>query len=505
MEALLPKYILALDQGTTSSRSILFDKSGNPVAQVSKEFRQIYPNPGWVEHDPMEIWESQLFTAKEVIKKAEISPEDIEAVGITNQRETCVVWDRKTGKPVYNAIVWQCRRTSQLCDELKEEKMESVIREKTGLVIDAYFSGTKIKWILDNVEGARSRAEKGELSFGTVDSWLLYKLTAGKVHATDFSNASRTMLFNINDNKWDESIAKLLSIPESLLPEVRNSSGYFGKVDKAILGAEIPVTGIAGDQQAALFGQGCFEKGLAKNTYGTGCFLLMNTGEDRLTSSWGLLTTQAWGINDKVDYALEGSVFIAGAAIQWLRDEMKLISHASESEEVAKEVDNTAGVYFVPAFVGLGAPYWDMYARGTVVGLTRGTGRAHMVRAALEAIAYQVKDLVLAMEADSKIELKELRADGGAVSNSLLMQFQADILGVPVVVSKVAETTALGAAYMAGLAVGFWKDKDEIASHWQEGKRYLPRMDKEKADCLYAGWKRAVDRAKGWAVEHSEN
>ncbi|MBE9503003.1 MAG: glycerol kinase GlpK [Proteobacteria bacterium] len=500
----MPTYILALDQGTTSSRSILFDKSGTPVAQVSKEFRQIYPNPGWVEHDPMEIWESQLFTAKEVIKKAGISPSDIEAVGITNQRETTIIWDRVSGKPVYNAIVWQCRRTSQLCDELKKDNMEPVIREKTGLVVDAYFSGTKIKWILDNVEGARSRAEKGELCFGTVDSWLLYNLTGGKVHATDFSNASRTMLFNINDNKWDESIAKRLSVPESLLPEVRNSSGYFGKIDKTVLGAEIPITGIAGDQQAALFGQGCFEKGLAKNTYGTGCFLLMNTGEERFTSSHGLLTTQAWGMNDKVDYALEGSVFIAGAAIQWLRDEMKLISHASESEEVAKEVDDTAGVYFVPAFVGLGAPYWDMYARGTVVGLTRGTGRAHMVRAALEAIAYQVKDLVLAMEADSKIELKELRADGGAVANSVLMQFQADILGVPLVVSKVAETTALGAAYMAGLAVGFWKDMNEIACHWQEGKRYLPRMDKEGADCRYAGWKRAVERAKGWAVGHSE-
>lgn len=496
----MPKYILALDQGTTSSRSILFDGSGNPVAQESKEHRQIYPKPGWVEHDPIEIWENQLATARGVIKKAGIAPSDIKAIGITNQRETTLIWDRLTGKPLYNAIVWQCRRTSAFCDGLKKENLEQVIREKTGLVIDAYFSGTKIRWILDNVAGARKVAEKGEICFGTIDSWLLYNLTGGKVHATDYSNASRTMLFNINDKKWDQSIARLLGVPEGILPEVKDSCGYFGRVSKTMLGAEIPVTGMAGDQQAALFGQGCFEKGLAKNTYGTGCFLLMNTGEERVASMHGLLTTHAWGINDSVDYALEGSVFIAGAAVQWLRDEMRLISHAAESEAVAGEVKDTAGVYFVPAFVGLGAPYWDMYARGTIVGLTRGAGRAHIVRATLEAIAYQVKDLTLAMEADSKIELKELRVDGGAVSNSLLMQFQADILGVPVVVSRIAETTALGVAYMAGLSVGFWKDRDEIASHWQEGKRYLPAMDGKEADCRYAGWKRAVERAGGWAV-----
>lgn len=496
-------FILSLDQGTTSSRSILFDRGGTPVTQVSREFRQIYPKPGWVEHDPVEIWESQLFTLREVIVKAAISPKEIAAIGITNQRETTIVWDKETGEPVCNAIVWQCRRTAGICDELKEKGYESLFREKTGLVLDAYFSGTKVKWILNNVKGAREKAENGELYFGTVDSWLIYNLTGGKVHLTDYSNASRTLLYNIKDRSWDEDILEILGIPASMLPEVKPSSDTLAIVSNKIIGHEIPISGMAGDQQAALFGQGCFARGMAKNTYGTGCFLLMNTGEEEIQSGKGLLTTLAWGVDGQVDYALEGSVFIAGAAIQWLRDEMKLISDASESEEVALEVDDTDGVYFVPAFVGLGAPYWDMYARGAIVGLTRGTGRAHIVRAALESIAYQVKDLIEAMEADSGIELRELRVDGGAVGNSFLMQFQADILGVPVVVSKVSETTALGAAYLAGLAVGFWKDLEEIKEQWREGRRFLPRMDQGEARCRYAGWKRAVERAKGWAVGHS--
>ena len=496
------KYILALDQGTTSSRSILFNRSGKAVAQVSREFRQIYPRPGWVEHDPLEIWESQLSTLKEVVIGAEASAGDIAAVGITNQRETTIVWDRSSGEPVYNAIVWQCRRTAPICEELKERGLEGIIREKTGLVIDAYFSGTKIKWILDNVDGARERAEKGELCFGTVDSWLIFKLSGGRSHVTDISNASRTMLFNIKDKRWDTEILDILGISEGMLPEVRPSSGLLGELDETILGKAIPIAGSAGDQQAALFGQGCFEKGLAKNTYGTGSFLLMNTGSEAVVSKEGLLTTVAWGIDGRTDYALEGSVFITGAAVQWLRDEMKLIDSAAETEAIAISIDDSGGVYFVPAFAGLGAPYWDMYARGTIVGLTRGTGRAHIVRATLEAIAFQVKDLIAAIEADSGIKLTELRVDGGAVGNSFLMQFQADMLGVPVVVSRVSETTALGAAYLAGLTVGFWKDQDEISLHWQEGMRYEPLMEKGRADCLYAGWKRAVERAKGWAIGH---
>lgn len=495
------KYIIALDQGTTSSRTILFNKEGKPLEQVSKEFRQIYPQPGWVEHDPLEIWESQLWTLKEVLKRSADPLHEIAAIGITNQRETTLVWERASGKPVYNAIVWQCRRTANICEELKQKGLEEKIREKTGLVLDAYFSGTKVKWILDNAAGAREKAEKGELCFGTVDSWLIYKLTGGKVHVTDYSNASRTLLYNIKDKKWDAEILSALNIPQSMLPEVKPSSGHFGNVTADLLDSEIPIAGMAGDQQAALFGQGCFDRGLAKNTYGTGCFLLMNTGEEYISSKEGLLTTLAWGVNGKVEYALEGSIFIAGAAIQWLRDEMKLIKDAAESEKIARSIEDSGGVYFVPAFAGLGAPYWDMYARGTIVGLTRGTGRAYMVRAALESIAFQVKDLVGAIEADSGIKMKELRVDGGAVVNSFLMQFQADILGVPVVVSKVTETTALGAAYLAGLAVGFWESMNQISSHWQEGARYVPSMDKGKADCLYAGWSRAVERAKGWHVE----
>lgn len=498
------RYILALDQGTTSSRSILFDRSGTPVAQVSKEFRQFYPKPGWVEHDPMEIWESQLHTLKEVISNGGASAGEIAALGITNQRETTIVWDRSTGEPVYKAIVWQCRRSAEICEDLKARGLEEVISEKTGLVIDAYFSGTKVKWILDNVEGARERAGKGELCFGTVDSWLIFRLSGGRAHVTDISNASRTMLFNIRERRWDVEILDILGIPAAMLPEVSASSGPFGEMDESFLGKCIPITGVAGDQQAALFGQGCFKKGLAKNTYGTGSFLLMNTGDDVVASKEGLLTTVAWGIDGRTDYALEGSVFITGAAVQWLRDEMKLIGSAAETETIAASIDDSGGVYFVPAFAGLGAPYWDMYARGTIVGLTRGTGRDHIVRATLEAIAFQVKDLIVAIEADSGIKLKELRVDGGAVGNAFLMQFQADILGVPVVVSKVRETTALGAAYLAGLAVGFWKNQEEISSHWQEGRRYEPRMDIGKADCLYAGWKRAVERAKGWAIGHDK-
>ncbi len=494
------RYILALDQGTTSSRSILFDRKGTPLQQVSKEFRQFYPKPGWVEHDAVEIWESQLFTAREVIKKAGAVAGEIAAVGITNQRETTVLWERKTGRPVHNAIVWQCRRTAAICEELKGEGLEETFREKTGLVVDAYFSGTKVKWLLDNVPGLRARAERGEICFGTVDAWLIFNLTGGKVHATDESNASRTLLFNIKEKRWDGELLSALDIPAAILPQVKPSSGQFGDIDEALLGAKIPISGVAGDQQAALFGQGCFEKGLAKNTYGTGSFLLMNTGVEAVASKEGLLTTIGWGLDGKTDYALEGSVFITGAAVQWLRDEMKLIDDAAETEAIAKSIDDAGGVYFVPAFAGLGAPYWDMYARGTVVGLTRGTGRAHLVRAVLESIAYQVKDLIKAIETDSGIELKELRVDGGAAGNSFLMQFQADILGVPVVVSKVTETTALGAAYLAGLSVGFWKDLDEVAAHWQAGERYEPKMEREEADLLYAGWKRAVERAKGWAV-----
>jgi len=493
------KYILALDQGTSSSRTVIFDLSGKPLAQVSMEFKQIYPFPGWVEHDPAEIWDSQLYSLKEVLRRLSVAPGDIIAAGITNQRETTILWDRETGRPVYNAIVWQCRRTADICDMLRETGYESMIRERTGLLIDAYFSATKIKWILDNVEGARKRAENGELCFGTVDTWLAYNLTGGKAHLTDYSNASRTMLYNIKKKCWDEEILRVLDIPASLMPEVRSSSGNFGDIDAGWTGKEIPISGIAGDQQASLFGQGCFEAGMAKNTYGTGCFLLMNTGSDARQSGNGLLTTLACGAAEKVDYVIEGSVFIAGAAIQWLRDEMHMISDVSESEKIAQEIPDNAGVYFVPAFVGLGAPHWDMHARGTIVGLTRGSGRAHIVRAAIESVAYQVKDVVIAMEEETGIKLKELRVDGGAVANSFLMQFQADILGVPVVLSTVAETTALGAAYLAGLANGVWRDINEISLCRREGKRYLPGMDKETVDRLDAGWRKAVATAKGWA------
>ena len=493
------KYVLALDQGTTSSRAILFDQSGKGVGVAQKEFTQIYPKAGWVEHDAMEIWGSQMGVAREVLETMGVSPEEVAAIGITNQRETTVVWDKATGKPIYNAIVWQCRRTAAICDDLKARGLESYVKENTGLVVDAYFSGTKVKWILDNVEGARERAKKGELLFGNVDTWLIWNLTRGKVHCTDYSNASRTMLFNIKDLCWDTKILAELDIPLCMLPEVKPSSCIYGHTDPQTFGgAEIPIAGAAGDQQAALFGQACFTEGMAKNTYGTGCFMLMNTGTKRVPSTNGLLTTIAWGVDGKVEYALEGSIFVAGAAVQWLRDELKLIENAAQSEELATAVPDTNGVYVVPAFVGLGAPYWDMYARGTIVGLTRGAGRNHLVRATLESIAYQTRDVLKAMQDDSGITLKALKVDGGAVANNFLMQFQSDILGVPVDRPMVTETTAMGAAFLAGLAVGFWKDKAEIAAKWNVDRTFKPAMDATLREKKYAGWQRAVERSRKW-------
>jgi len=489
---------MALDQGTTSSRAIIFDENGTIKGVTNREFTQIYPKPGWVEHDPMEIWGSQIGVAREVLSKSGLSPSDIAAIGITNQRETTIVWDKNTGKPVYNAIVWQCRRTAPICDELKAKGLTETIREKTGLVIDAYFSGTKIKWILDNVEGAREKAEKGELLFGNVDTWLIWNLTGGKVHVTDYSNASRTMLFNIHTLDWDDDILAELNIPRAMLPKVMPSSHVYGYTTSEVFGGEVPIAGDAGDQQAALFGQACYSPGMAKNTYGTGCFMLMNTGEKAVKSESGLLTTIAWGVNGKVEYALEGSIFIAGAVVQWLRDELRILDNAAQSEELATKVQDNNGVYLVPAFVGLGAPYWDMYARGTIVGLTRGAKREHIVRAALESICYQTRDVLEAMQKDSGITLKNLKVDGGAVANNFLMQFQSDILGVPVDRPKVIETTALGAAYLAGLAVGYWKDKDDIASKWQIDRTFQPEMDSENREKLYKGWKKAVERALNW-------
>jgi glycerol kinase len=491
------KYILALDQGTTSSRAILFNAAGRCVAAAQKEFAQIYPNPGWVEHDPMEILGTQTAVAVEAMAKLGIGPESVAALGITNQRETTVVWERATGRPVHNAIVWQCRRTAGICDELKSRGLEEYVRENTGLVLDAYFSGTKVKWILDQVPGARQRARDGELLFGTVDTWLIWNLTGGKVHCTDYSNASRTMLFNIKELAWDRTLLDALDIPAAMLPEVRPSSCIFGETAPGPLGG-ILIAGDAGDQQAALFGQACFSPGMAKNTYGTGCFLLMNTGARRVRSDRGLLTTLAWGVEGQVEYALEGSVFVAGAAVQWLRDELKLIENAAQSETLAAAVPDTHGVYLVPAFVGLGAPYWDMYARGALVGLTRGAGRNHVVRAALEAIAYQTRDVLTAMQEDSGITLRALKVDGGAVGNNFLMQFQADQLGVPVDRPRVTETTALGAAFLAGLAVGFWRDRTEIAAKWEVDRTFMPVQDPAVRDRLYRGWKRAVERARAW-------
>jgi glycerol kinase len=494
----LAKYILALDQGTTGSRAIIFNHSGTIVNTVSKEFKQIYPRPGWVEHDPTEIWSSQIEVAKTALAKADLKAVDIAAIGITNQRETTIVWDKITGKPVYNAIVWQCRRTAPICDRLKKKGLAEIIQKKTGLVVDAYFSGTKVKWILDNVEGAREKAEKKELLFGTVDSWLIWNLTKGKTHVTDYTNASRTMLFNIHNLDWDEEILTELDIPREMLPKVLPSSYIYGNTDKDIFDGEIPISGDAGDQQAALFGQACYEPGMAKNTYGTGCFILMNTGEKIVPSKNGLLTTIAWGVNGKVEYALEGSIFIGGAVVQWLRDEIGLIKSSDEIEKYAQTVKDTNGVYLVPAFVGLGAPYWDMYARGIIVGLTRGVKKQHILRAAEESIAYQSRDVLEVIQKDSGIDLKKLKVDGGAVRDNFLMQFQSDILGVPVVRPQIAETTALGAAYLSGLAVGYWKDKEEIAQKWEADKEFSPTMDEKTKEKLYKGWKKAVSRSQNW-------
>ncbi len=500
------KYVIALDQGTTSSRAIIFDKDGRTVGMSQKEFTQIYPEAGWVEHDPFEIWSSQSSVLTEVIAKTGIKNEEIAAMGITNQRETTVVWDKNTGEPVYNAIVWQCRRTAEICDELKtRDGLEAYVKSNTGLVVDAYFSGTKIKWILDNVPGAREKADNGDLLFGTVDTWIIWKLTNGKVHVTDPTNASRTMLYNIKELKWDERMMEELGVPASMLPEVRNSSEVYGEANLGGVagsgGYRIPISGIAGDQQAALFGQACFAPGEAKNTYGTGCFLLMNTGEKAVESKNGLLTTIAIGMDGKVEYALEGSVFVGGASIQWLRDELKLINDAADTEYFASKVEDSNGVYVVPAFVGLGSPYWDMYARGTIVGLTRGANRNHIIRATLESIAYQSRDLLDAMKEDSGIELNALRVDGGAVKNNFLMQFQSDILGTNVLRPEITETTALGAAYLAGLAVGFWKDKSEIAESWKVNKKFDPAIEEEHKEKLYGGWRKAVERSLMWETE----
>lgn len=496
------KYILALDQGTTSSRAILFDHDGRIVNTAQKEIAQIYPKAGWVEHDAMEIWGTQIGVAREVIETIGIRPEAIAAIGITNQRETTVIWDKNTGKPICNAIVWQCKRTADMCGELKSKGLETYIKANTGLVIDAYFSATKIKWILDNVEGARQKAEAGELLFGNIDTWLIWNLTRGKVHVTDYSNASRTMLFNIKELKWDEKLLEELDIPMSILPEVMPSSKIYGYTDQGIFGGNlIPIAGAAGDQQAALFGQTCYKPGMAKNTYGTGCFMLMNTGSDMILSKNGLLTTIAWNVDNKLEYALEGSIFMGGATIQWLRDELKLIDDAKDSEYYAEKVRDSNGVFVVPAFVGMGAPYWDMYARGTILGLTRGANRYHIIRAALEAIAYQTRDVLEAMQQDSNIALKELKVDGGAVENNFLMQFQSDILGVPVSRPEITETTALGAAMLAGLAVGFWNDKQELSDIWRLSKSFTPDMEVDNRNKLYKNWQKAVSRALNWENE----
>jgi glycerol kinase len=487
------KHILALDQGTTSSRAILFDRAGTIVAVAQKEFPQIFPKPGWVEHDPRDIWSSQAGVAAEVLTKASVSAADIAAIGITNQRETTLVWDRTTGNPICNAIVWQDRRTAAACDKLRAQKMDRLIRRKTGLVIDAYFSATKVQWMLQNVKGAKAKAKAGQLAFGTVDSWLVWNLTGGKVHVTDASNASRTMLYDIAKGDWDDELLQLFGVPRSMLPEVRSSSEVYGQTN--LLGTPIPIAGIAGDQQAALFGQACLKPGMVKNTYGTGCFMLMNTGTKRITSKHNLLTTVAWRIGDTTEYALEGSIFIAGAVVQWLRDGLEFFRSAPEIEAMASSVADTGGVYLVPAFAGLGAPHWDPHARGTIVGLTRGTTRAHMARAALEGIALQVMDVLKAMEGDSGIKLKELRVDGGASANNLLMQLQADLLGVPVVRPRVSETTALGAAYLAGLAVGFWKSQAEIATQWQTDRRFTPSMKRSERTRIADGWERALKQA----------
>lgn len=497
----MARYIMAFDAGTTSNRCILFDQQGNICSSAQKEFTQIFPKPGWVEHDAREIWATQFGVAVEAMGKISASAVDIAAIGITNQRETTIIWDKMTGEPIYNAIVWQCRRTSSLCDELKEQGHTEMIRRKTGLVVDAYFSATKIRWILDNVPGAQERAERGELLFGTVETWLIWKLTLGRVHVTDYSNASRTMLFNINTLDWDDDILKLLNIPRSMLPAAKPSSCIYGAADCSFFGLPIPIAGAAGDQQAALFGQTCFESGQAKNTYGTGCFLLMNTGEKPVFSDNGLVTTIAWGADGKVNYALEGSIFVAGAVIQWLRDELRLIESAPDSEYHASKVEDTAGCYVVPAFTGLGAPHWDQYARGAIVGLTRGVNKNHIIRAALESIAYQVSDVLSAMRADSGIALASLKVDGGASANNVLMQMQADILQCEVNRPVCVETTALGAAYLAGLAVGYWSSRDDIRQNWAVDRTFTPVISPEESARKINGWQKAIKRSFAWAEE----
>lgn len=493
----MDKYILALDQGTTSSRAILFNKKGEIVHIAQKEFKQHFPQPGWVEHNANEIWGSILAVIATVLSEAAIEPKQIAAIGITNQRETTVVWDKQTGQPIYHAIVWQSRQTAQICEQLKQAGYDDIFRKKTGLLIDAYFSGTKVKWILDHVEGAREKAERGDLLFGTIDTWLTWKLSGGKAHVTDYSNASRTLMFNIYEQKWDDELLDILRVPKAMLPDVRPSSQIYAyTAPYHFFGQEVPIAGIAGDQQAALFGQACFEEGMAKNTYGTGCFMLMNTGEKAVQSKHGLLTTIAWGIDGKVEYALEGSIFVAGSAIQWLRDGLRMIKEAKDSEAYATKVQSTDGVYVVPAFVGLGTPYWDSDVRGSVFGLTRGTTKEHFIRATLESLAYQTKDVLTAMEADAGITLKTLRVDGGAVKNNFLMQFQSDILGVPVERSVVNETTALGAAYLAGLAVGYWESREEIAKQWNIDRAFEPKMNADVQQRLYDGWKKAVRAAQ---------
>lgn len=492
----MEKYILSLDQGTTSSRAILFNHGGEIVHTAQKEITQHFPHPGWVEHNANEIWGSILSVIASVLSESGIKPDQITAIGITNQRETTVVWDKETGEPIYHALVWQSRQTSGICEELKAQGLDDKIRSKTGLLIDPYFSGTKVKWILDHVEGARDKAEQGELLFGTIDTWLIWKFTGGSVHVTDYSNASRTLMYNIHDLKWDDELLDILDVPTSMLPEVRPSSEVYGlTVPYHFFGSEIPIAGVAGDQQAALFGQACFLEGMAKNTYGTGCFMLMNTGETAVQSEHGLLTTLAWGINGKVEYALEGSLFVAGSAIQWLRDGLRMLKDSKESEDYAERVTSTDGVYVVPAFVGLGTPYWDSDVRGAVFGLTRGTSKEHFIRATLESLAYQTRDVLSAMEADSGIELKTLRVDGGAVRNNFLMQFQSDILGVPVERPVINETTALGAAYLAGLAVGYWESQEDISGQWAMEHEFEPAMKEEERSALYEGWTKAVHAA----------
>lgn len=497
----MAKYVMALDAGTTSNRCILFDKEGRICSMAQKEFTQYFPKPGWVEHDADEIWSSQLGVAVEAMSKIGAEASDIAAIGITNQRETVIVWDKMTGEPICRAIVWQCRRTARFCDQLIADGLEDMIRQKTGLKIDAYFSATKIKWILDHVEGAREKADKGQLLFGTVETWLIWKLTKGKIHVTDYSNASRTMLFNINTLQWDEEILELLNIPASMLPKVKPSSYIYGETDPSYFGGRILIGGAAGDQQSALFGQACFHPGEAKNTYGTGCFLLMNTGERPVFSQNGLLTTIAWGIDGKVNYALEGSIFVAGAAIQWLRDEMRLIDSSEDSEYMAGKVPDTNGCYVVPAFTGLGAPHWDSYARGTIVGITRGVNKYHIIRATLESLTYQVNDVLKAMEADSGISLSALKVDGGASANNFLMQAQADINNAPVNRPKCVETTAMGAAYLAGLAAGYWSNQNEIQDKWASDRIFYPQISEEQREKKLRGWKRAVKYAYGWAKE----